>query len=147
MGTWTSSATFEGDPQNLVALLTEVDEIATWSPVPFRISDGADALRTGEQVEVKGALLGRGIRFRVDVDQADDQGISLRAKGPFEIDVDYRIEAASSTVQARVETRGSGPLAKALAAAANAMLAAGALDCALGRIVARACPAPMTAAV
>lgn len=147
MGTWTSSATFEGDPRSLVSLLTEVDAIETWSPVPFRLSDGADSLRAGERVEVEGALLGRGVRFRIDVDQADERGISLRAKGPFEIDVDYTIEAASSTVQARVETRGGGLAAKVLASAANAMLAAGALDHALGRVVGRACPGPVAAAV
>lgn len=147
MGTWTSTATFEGDPQSLVTLLTEVDAIETWSPVPFRLSDGAESLRAGERVEVEGALLGRGVRFRIDVAQADERGVSLRAKGPFEIDVDYSIEAASSTVRARVETRGGGPMAKVLASAANAMLAAGALDCALGRIVGRACPGPALAPV
>jgi hypothetical protein len=135
MGTWTSSATFEGDPQELMSLLTEVDAIETWSPVPFRVSDETTRLRAGERLEVEGALLGRGVRFRVDVARADEDGVSLRACGPFEIHVDYLIEASSRTVEARVETRGGGPMAKVLASAANALLAAGALDHALRRIV------------
>lgn len=145
MGTWESNTRFDGDPRRLAELLTDVEAIESWSPVPFRVEDDVASLRAGERVAVEGALLGRGVRFSVDVAQADAGGLSLRASGPFEIEVDYRIEPASSTVSARVQTRGGGPKAKLLASAANAMLAAGALDHALRRVVRQAALAPVGA--
>jgi hypothetical protein len=135
MGVWASSTKFEGDPRELAASLTRVEAIERWSPIPFKLGSHLDTLRTGEQVDVEGSLLGRGVRFSVDIRRADDHGLSLLARGPFEIGVDYAIEPASSTVSARVVTKGGGPRAKLLASAANAMLAAGALDHALRRIV------------
>ena len=146
MGTWRSDATFEGEPRRLLAALTEVEAIEHWSPVRFHLDDGVQCLRAGEEVAVEGALLGRGVRFRVEVAQADEEGLSLHARGPFEIDVDYSIEPESCTVSARVATRGGGPKAKLLASAANAMLAAGALDHALRRLVRHATSTPMAAA-
>lgn len=82
-------------------------------------------------MSVEGGLLGRNIRFDVDIDRADDAGLTLRATGPFEIDVDYAIDVGS----ARVETRGGRPLGRLLASAANAMLSAGALERVLRRVV------------
>jgi hypothetical protein len=37
MGTWTTSAKFDGNPQALMAVLTEVEAIERWSPVPFHL--------------------------------------------------------------------------------------------------------------
>lgn len=138
MGTWTSSAVFQGDPRQLLAVLTEIESIERWSPVPFRVADGADCLRAGEQVAVEGALVGRAVRFRVDVDRADEAGISLRASGAFEIDVDYCIDREAASVVASVQARGRGALARILASVANAMLSAGALERVLDRVISEA---------
>jgi hypothetical protein len=135
MGAWSSSAAFDGDPQRLLRVLTEIDSIERWSPVPFRLADGADRLRAGQRLVVEGVVLGRSVSFDVEVDQADERGLSLRASGAFEIDVDYRIDRAAGTVSASVGTRGRGALARVLASAANAMLSAGALERVLRRVI------------
>jgi hypothetical protein len=135
MGTFNSTARFDGDPEELLALLTEIEEISRWSPVPFQLAGGERRLRAGDEVFVEGGLLGRNVRFRVLVDQADERGISLRASGAFEIDVDYVIDPAASRVSARVETRGGRTFGRVLVSAANAMLSAGALERVLGRLV------------
>lgn len=135
MGAWRSSAAYGGDPQQLMEVLTEVEAIERWSPVPFRLATDADRLRAGQQLTVEGAVLGRSVRFDVEVDRADERGLSLRASGAFEIDVDYRINPVAGTVSASVEKRGRGALARVLAPAANAMLSAGALERVLRRVV------------
>jgi len=134
MGTWMSEVTFDGDPHQLMTALTDVDWIGSWSPVPFRFVRPVYCLRAGDEVAVEATLLGRSVRFDVHVARADDTGVSLHGRGPFEIDVEYTIEPGSSSVAARVETRCKGGLAQILASVANSMLNAGALDDALGRI-------------
>jgi hypothetical protein len=146
MGIWESNTNFEGDSGLLASTLTDVEAIESWSPVPFQVQDDVVSLRAGQKLAVEGALLGRGVCFTVDIAKADGAGLSLRASGPFEIDVEYCIESACRSVSARVQTRGRGPKAKLLASAANAMLAAGALDHALGRVVRHAGLEPVAAA-
>lgn len=135
MGAWSSSAPFDGDPRRLLGVLTEIESIERWSPVPFRLAAGEGRLRVGQRVTVEGVLLGRSIRFDVEVDRADERGLSLRARGAFEMNVDYRINAAAGTVSASVQTRGRGPLSGVVASVANAMLSAGALERVLRRVV------------
>jgi hypothetical protein len=137
---------FDGDPQALVRVLTEIDSIESWSPVPFRLGDGVARLCAGDQLTVEGALVGRGVRFLVNVEQADDEGLRLCARGPFEIDVGYTFEPEHSNVAARVETRGGGAFTKLLASAANALLSAGALDRVLSNVVRQAALGPVPAA-
>jgi hypothetical protein len=135
MGAWSSSAAFDGDPQQLLGVLTEIDSIERWSPVPFRLANGEQRLRAGQRVTVEGGLLGRSVSFDVAVNRADERGLSLRARGAFEIDVDYRIDRDAGTLAASVQTRGRGPLARVLSSAANAMLSAGALERVLRQVV------------
>jgi hypothetical protein len=138
MGTWTSTAVYEGDPKQIIDLLTDIEAIESWSPVPFRIADGPGRLRSGDEISVEGALLGRSLSFHIDVDQANQDGLSLRARGAFEIDVDYTIDPSAARVSARVETRAGKPWGRVLASAASALLSAGTLDRCLRRIVAEA---------
>jgi hypothetical protein len=135
MGTYNSTATFDGDPRHLLSVLTELDAIERWAPVPFDLLGGRDRLNKGDELVVEGGLLGRKVRFRVEVDRADQTGLSLRASGAFEIDVDYRIDSDAAKVSARIETRARKPLARLLAGAANAMLGAGALEHVLRRVI------------
>ena len=135
MSTFESTRTFNGDPEQMIATLTEIDAIVRWTPVPFQIADAGARLRAGDRVRVSGGLLGRTVRFDVDVDRADETGLSLRASGPFEINVDYRIDRERGHLSARVRTRARRPLGQVLASAANAMLSAGVLDRVLAQLI------------
>lgn len=136
MATWISTTSFDEDPQQLGIALTEVDAIERWSPVPFRIAEERPRqLCAGAQIAVEGVLVGRGVRFDVAVERAGANGLSLRAYGPIEIDIEYIIDRDVGRLTGRVDTRGSGLLARLLLAATNALLSAGALDHALHRIV------------
>ncbi len=135
MSTFESTRPFDCDPQQLIAALTEIDAIERWTPVPFHIADGADRLRAGDRVRVDGGLLGRTVRFDVQVHTANASGLSLRASGPFEIAVDYCIDSERRRLRARIQTRARRPLGQVLASAANAILGAGALEQALARLI------------
>ena len=73
-----------------------------------------------------------------EVHAADESGIALSASGPVAFDVDYRLSAAGcggSEVRASVSVRSGGGLTgRLLAEATGALLTAGALQAALGRI-------------
>jgi hypothetical protein len=125
---------FDGDPRHLVAVLTELDAIERWAPVPFDLLGARERLNEGDDLVVEGSLLGRKVHFRIEIDRADQTGLSLRASGAFDIDVDYRIDLDAASVSARIETRARKPLARLLAGAANAMLGAGALEHVLRRV-------------
>jgi len=72
------------------------------------------------------------------VHEADESGIQLSASGPVAFDVDYRLSSAGcggSEVHASVSVRSGGGLTgRLLAEATGALLTAGALQAALGRI-------------
>jgi hypothetical protein len=136
MSTFETTQNFDGDAEQLMLALTEIDAIERWTPVPFEVDEGGNArLRAGEQLQVHGGLLGKRVSFEIAVDRADETGLSLRASGPFEIDVDYNIDAERGQVRARVETRARRLPGQLLASAANALLTAGALDRVLRQLV------------
>ena len=139
MCTWTSNTTFDGDPRRVALALIDIDATVRWSPVPFRlINCRGRRLRRGAKPTNAGALMGRRVSCKLDVTRADRTGLSLYAKGPFEMDVNYVIDPVAAELSARVETRGGGLFAKILVSATNALLAAGALDGALQRVVQQA---------
>jgi hypothetical protein len=136
MPTWSSSTTFEDDPRRVMDVLTQVESIERWSPVPFRLVDQRiRQLATGDHLTVEGRLIGRGLRFSVEVAEVTATRLRLRASGPFEIDVAYELDTATHRIIAEVETNGSGLLVRIFISATNALLAAGALDHALARIL------------
>lgn len=139
MTTWTSSTTFADDVHGIMDVLTTVDLIERWSPVPFRVVEKqAERLRSGDQLVIEGSLVGRSLRFTVNVNEVSEARLMLRASGPFEIGVAYEIDPANHRIAGRIETSGSGLIVRVMLAATNAFLAAGALDHALTRIVAEA---------
>jgi hypothetical protein len=137
MRTWTTQTTVTGLPDEVLALLTEPDAIARWTPVPFELIDlDTDRLAAGSRARVRGHLAGRTLEFHVEVQAADDERLVLLATGPISIDVEYALRPAAggTEVRASVSIRGSGLIGRVLARATDALLAAGALDRAVSRI-------------
>jgi polyketide cyclase/dehydrase/lipid transport protein len=137
MSTWSTRANVNGRPEDVIEVLTDPETIRRWSPIDFELEqlDG-DRLEAGSQARVAGRLAGRSTAFDVDVSAAGDGRFALTASGPVDIEVEYEaFEAdAGSEVWATVTVSGGGFVGRLLAQATDALLAAGALDKALGRI-------------
>ena len=137
MRTWTATATAEAHPEAVLHVLTDPDAASRWAPVPFDVEDDR-RLAAGSRARVSGRLAGRRVGFELEVHEADESGIQLSASGPVAFDVDYRLSAAGcggSEVRASVSVRSGGGLTgRLLAEATGALLTAGALHAALGRI-------------
>ena len=139
MRTWTATTTAEARPEAVLDVLTDPDAAARWAPVPFDVDDlDGERLLAGSRARVSGKLAGRRVGFDVEVHEADESGVALSASGPVAFDVDYRLAEADcggSEVHASVSVRSGGGFAgRLLAEATGALLSAGALDAALGRI-------------
>jgi hypothetical protein len=135
---WTSSRTVAAPPEDVLHVLTHEDAIRRWSPVDFELCGHAGGrLHAGDFARVEGRVAGIGVGFDVEVATADPCGIELTASGPIEIDVRYDIEdrGGRSAVAASVDVRGGrGMSGRVVATTVRTLLAAGALDGALGRI-------------
>jgi hypothetical protein len=137
MATWTAQTRVAGLPDDVLALLTEPEAIARWAPISFDVVDfDGDRLRAGDRVRVRGALAGHSLEFDVGVAEADGGCLTLTATGPITLDVEYIAVATEdgSDVRATVAVSGRGLIGRVLAQATDAMLAAGALSSAVGRI-------------
>jgi len=137
MKTWTTETTVTGLPDEVLALLTAPDAIARWAPVPFELIElDTDRLVSGSRARVRGRLAGRSLEFDVTVVVADEERLALVATGPISIDVEYRLRPApcGSNVSASVSVSGRGLIGRVVAQATDALIAAGALDLAVGRI-------------
>jgi hypothetical protein len=137
MSSWMYETRCHGTPQDVLALLTEAEAIARWSPVPFELVDSTSGrLHAGDRVRVRGALGGRSIEFVVQVGDARDGRLSLTASGPIDIDVEYvaRASKGGSDVRAHIAVAGRGVRGRLLASATDALLAAGALRASMARI-------------
>jgi hypothetical protein len=134
---WRADAWLPGPPEDVLELLTDPDAISCWSPIDFELLDlEDDRLVTGSRARVRGELVGRTLEFIVDVREATNRRLALVAHGPIEFDVDYRVQPldCGSELRAAVAVRGRGLIGGLLARAAEAMLAAGALDHAVARL-------------
>jgi hypothetical protein len=137
MATWTARTRVAGLPDEVMALLTEPDAIARWAPIAFEVQDfDGERLLAGDQVRVRGGLAGRSLEFEVEVAEAEDGRLVLTAIGPIRLDVEYFAVAVEngSEVRASVAVSGRGLMGRVLAQATDALLAAGALSTAVGRI-------------
>jgi hypothetical protein len=145
MRTYTATASAPVHPEALLDVLTDPGAIGRWAPVPFDVEElSAPRLSTGATARVCGRLAGRDVGFDVAVHRADSDGLALSADGPVALDVAYALEASAtgSDVRASVAVRPQGGLrGRLLAQATAAMLAGGALEVALGRIVTEAAAA------
>jgi hypothetical protein len=139
MRTWTATTTAEAGPEAVLEVLTDPGAAARWAPVPFDVDDlDGERLLAGSRARVSGKLAGRRVGFDIEVHEADESRLALSASGPVAFDVDYRLEPADSgrsEVRASVSVRSGGGLTgRLLAEATGALLTAGALQAALGRI-------------
>lgn len=138
MAHWTATTTANATPEQLLDVLTRPEEIRRWSPVDFDLDElDARRLGAGTRARVTGKVAGVRVGFDVEVHSADNQLLELTADGPVGIDVRYDLTPAndgselSATVSLR---RGGGLTGRLVANATAALLAAGALDGAAGRI-------------
>jgi Polyketide cyclase / dehydrase and lipid transport len=148
MGTWSTCATLDGRPESVLDVLTDPEACERWSPVSFEV-DGVARLSAGSRARVGGSIVGRRVEFDVEILEADERRLALRAQGPIEIEARYdaRPCGAATCLDAEVSVRSRGGLAgRLMAGAADGLLAAGALDAALRRIANELAPAQALAA-
>ncbi len=135
---WTACRFVPAQPPAVLASLTDPELIGDWAPVDFEV-DGLKGrrLRAGSHAWVNGSLGGIAAEFEIEVLRADEQGLTLAARGPVGLDVDYRIAPADTgvIVEAQISLqRERGLSGRVLRAATGALLNGGALDRALRRL-------------
>jgi hypothetical protein len=143
MSNWTATTTSNATPEQLLEVLTHPERIQDWAPVDFDVDDWR-RLSAGTRTRVTGRLAGVPVEFDVEVHAADEAGLRLSADGPIGLDVHYELAqvSAGAELNASVSLRGGGGLTGRLVAnATKALLSAGALEGATGRI-ARAAERP-----
>jgi hypothetical protein len=142
---WNTCRTVAAAPSEILHVLTHEDAIRRWSPVDFELGGHAGGrLRSGDHARVQGRVAGIGVGFDVEVTKAEGATLELFASGPIDIEVRYAIARCreGSSVEAAVDVRGGrGMSGRVVATTVRALLAAGALDSALGRIAAEVEPA------
>ena len=151
MANWTATTTTKATPEQVLDVLTHPDEIRRWSPVDFDVDElDAARLAPGTRARVTGKLAGVRVGFDVEVHAADEGRLELSADGPIGFDVRYDLtgDATGAKLSARVSMRrGGGLTGRLVANATAALLSAGALEGAAGRIarVAESQPALLAA--
>ena len=138
MSTWTTQTTVDCDPAEVLAVLTEPDACLRWSPVAFRIEalDG-DRLQSGTTARIAGGLAGLSVAFDIGIEHAGDRRLTLTARGPMTVDVEYEVYSAPEGVElwATVTVHRARSISGRLVTAAiEALLRGGALNLALRRI-------------
>jgi hypothetical protein len=138
MSEWTATARANATPDQVLQVLTYPEEIRRWSPVDFDLDDlDGRRLAPGTRGRVTGKLAGVRVGFDVEVHTADEAGLELSAEGPIAFDVRYDLSAddAGAELSASVSLRRtSGLTGRLVANATAALLSAGALEGAAGRI-------------
>jgi Polyketide cyclase / dehydrase and lipid transport len=136
---WTATARANAAPEQVLEVLTHPEEIRRWSPVAFDLDDlEGRRLAAGTRGRVSGRLAGVRVGFDVEVHAADEARLELSAEGPVSLDVRYEMtsDESGAELSASVSLRRSDGLAGRLVANATAaLLSAGALEGAAGRIV------------
>jgi hypothetical protein len=141
---WKTCRTVTAAPSEILHVLTHEDAIRRWSPVDFELTGHAGGrLRSGDRARVHGRVAGVGVTFDVEVTHAEGASFELHAHGPIDLDVHYGIGSCreGAFVEASVDVGGGrGMTGRVVATTVRALLAAGALDSALGRIAAQVEP-------
>jgi hypothetical protein len=136
---WTATARANATPSQVLDVLTHPEEIRRWSPVDFDLDDlDGRRLAAGTRGRVTGRLAGVPVGFDLEIHAADERRLELSADGPIGLDVRYVLnrDAAGAELNASVSMRrGSGLTGRFVANATAALLSAGALEGAAGRIV------------
>src|SRR3954468_9524932 len=137
MATWKTRTCIETCPKRVLELLTDPEACERWAPVAFDIEylDGS-RLESGSRVRLAGRIAGRTVAFDVEIHEADDRRLALRASGPFDIVARYEAvpRGERTELRAAVSVAGSGFAGRRRSRAPDALLAAGALDSTMSRI-------------
>jgi hypothetical protein len=138
MANWTATTATKATPEQVLEVLTHPEEIRRWSPIDFDVDElDSRRLAAGTRARVTGRLAGVSVGFDVEVHSADDGLLALSADGPVGIDVRYELapaEAGSEVLASVSLRRGGGITGRLVANATAALLSAGVLDGAAGRI-------------
>jgi hypothetical protein len=135
---WTATARAKASPRQLLDVLTRPEAIRCWAPVDFEL-EGLDGhrLASGMRGRVTGRLAGVAVGFDVEVHTADGERLELSAEGPVSLEVRYDLtgDDTGAELSASVSLRrGRGLTGRLVANATAALLSAGALEGAAGRI-------------
>jgi hypothetical protein len=135
---WTATARAKATPCQVLAVLTHPEQIRRWSPVDFDL-DGLDGRRlaAGTRGRVTGRVAGVPVGFDLEVHAADEARLELSAEGPVAFDVRYELmhDDCGAELNASVSVRrGGGLTGRVVEKATAALLSAGALEGAAGRI-------------
>src|SRR3954467_13825963 len=102
MATWTTRTTIDASPEDVLAVLTDPEECTRWSPISFDVEQlDCRRLSAGCSATVAGELAGRRVSFDIDVIEAGDGRLRLRASGPVDLNVEYRAEPRTPGVSRR----------------------------------------------
>jgi hypothetical protein len=148
---WTATSRANATPSQVLDALTDLEEIRRWSPVDFDLDElDGRRLAAGMRGRVTGKLAGVKVGFDLEVHAADEARLELSADGPVGLDVRYEltVDDAGAELNAHVSMRrGGGITGRLVANATAALLSAGALEGAAGRIarVAESQPAALAA--
>lgn len=139
MSTYTAHTTVAAAPDEVLGVLTDPDAIERWSPIPFELEElESDRLQSGVTACVSGKLSRFGASFHVEVESARTERFALVARGPIELDVTYELfptDDDGTEVWVSLDLKsGGGITGRLMTQATDALLRAGALDGALGRI-------------
>jgi hypothetical protein len=139
MSTWTAHTIVNAEPSAVLDVLTDPNAIERWSPIPFELDElDGPRLDAGATARVSGRLSRFGASFDVEIESAHEERFALLAHGPVDLDVEYELFAddeACTDVWVSLGVRSGGGLTgRLLAQATEALLRAGALERALGRI-------------
>jgi hypothetical protein len=137
MSTYTTEVWYGRRPQEVLAVLTEPEAIARWTPVDFDVLElDGNRLVTGSRARVSGGVAGCRVGFDVDIREAHERCLSLVATGPVLIDAEYRLRPVrgGSEVRASVSVSGGGLFGRTLARAIESLLGAGFLRSSMARI-------------
>jgi hypothetical protein len=122
----------------VLQVLTHPEEIRRWSPVDFDLDElDGRRLAAGTRGRVTGRVAGVTVGFDVKVHAADEARLELSAEGPVAFDVRYELmrdEAGAALNASLSMQRGGGLTGRLVAKATAALLSAGALEGAAGRI-------------
>ena len=135
---WTATARANATPGEVLEVLTHPEEIRRWSPVAFDLDElEGRRLAAGTRGRVTGRVAGVPVGFDVEIHAADEDRLELSAQGPVALDVRYELalDEAGAELNASVSMRrGGGLTGRLVAQATAALLSAGALEGAAGRI-------------
>ncbi len=138
MANWTATTTTNATTEQLLEVLTHPEEIRRWSPIDFDVDElDAARLAAGTRARVTGRVAGVRVGFDVEVHAADEQRLELSADGPIGLDVRYELAPADAGAELSASVslrRGGGLTGRLVANATAALLSAGVLDGAAGRI-------------